>query len=178
MLSRLAIALIIAVGVATSGVRAGNGREGVERYHLRLPHLQQEYPTITLPETLRVDVVLGLNARRNHQPLARLVDIGPALAECLQKPAQPELSDQGPRREVTFVFSFRRDGSLIAPPRLTYSNPPEQTTNQRPFADAARAAIIGCAPFPFTPGFAAAIAGRPFAVRIIGRGDANRKAQQ
>jgi hypothetical protein len=163
----LAISLSLAAGAA--GVHA-NERDGFSRYHLHLPRLAPSYPTISLPETLRVDVRLGVDEAPTHTPLERLTDVGPALAQCLQNPNRPQLSQQNQHREVTFLFSFRRDGTLIAPPRLTHSEPPAQADHQRPFADAARAAILACAPFPFTARFASAIAGRPFAVRIIDQG--------
>jgi hypothetical protein len=159
--------LAVAAGIA--GAQA-NRHEGFSRYHLHLPRLTPNYPAVSLPETLRVDIRLGAEEAPVHTPLERLTDVGPALAQCLQNPNQPALSQPNQHRQVTFLFSFRRDGTLIAPPRLTYSEPPAQADHQRPFADAARAAIVACAPLPFTPRFASAIAGRPFAVRIIDQG--------
>jgi hypothetical protein len=147
------------------------GEEGFRRAHLHLPHLRVAIPELTLPETLRVNVWLDETPPAGDRPVDRLRDIGPALAQCL-RPLKPE---PGAHREVTFIFSFRRDGRLIAPPRLSYSNPPPQSDKQRPFAEAAQEAIADCAPLPFTPRFASAIAGRPFAVRIIDPGN-NRKA--
>jgi len=149
--------------------------EGFSRYHLHLPHLRPADPPISLPETLRVDIWLGEPGTAGHTPMERLTDIGPALAQCLQNNSQAPASEQGQHREVTFLFSFRRDGSLIAPPRLTHSDPSARSDRQRPFTDAARAAIVGCAPFPFTSRFASAIAGRPFAVRIIDQGRSNER---
>jgi hypothetical protein len=128
-------------------------------------------PELTLPETLRIDVRLDETPPSGDRPLDRLRDVGPALAQCLH----PLKEETGAHREVTFVFSFRRDGRLIAPPRLSYSDPPAQSNQQHPFAAAAQEAIVDCAPLPFTARFASAIAGRPFAVRIIDQGN-NRKA--
>jgi hypothetical protein len=169
MLNRRTVMVIMAL-LAPNVVEAG-ADGGFNRYHLHLPHLRQAFPDITLPETLQVNVMLGAPEAAVRRPLERLHDVGPAFAQCLQSPSLPRLSQPGRHREVTFLFSFRRDGSLIAPPRLTYSDPPAQAGNEPPFADAARAAIMGCVPLPFTPRFASAIAGRPFAVRIIDQGN-------
>jgi hypothetical protein len=162
--------MMLSVGTRPGGADAHDEHDGFSRYHLHLPRLRPSYPTLSLPETLRVDVRLRAEDAPGHIPLERLTDVGPALAQCLQNPGQPQLSEQNQHREVTFLFSFRRDGTLISPPRLTHSEPPAQADQPRPFADAARAAIVACAPFPFTARFASAIAGRPFAVRIIDQG--------
>jgi hypothetical protein len=168
--TQLGLAVAMLGGIGADGAHATGEGGGFSRYHLHLPRLRPTYPSISLPETLRVEVRLGDQEPPAHRPLERLTDVGPALAQCLQNPSPTPLSEQGEHREVTFLFSFRRDGSLIAPPRLTYSVPSAQSDSQRPFADAARAAIVGCAPLSFTARFASAIAGRPFAVRIIDQG--------
>jgi hypothetical protein len=169
--TQLGLAIMLAGVVGADVAQATGERDGFSRYHLHLPRLRPVYPSISLPETLRVDVRLDeQEPPPAHTPLERLTDIGPALAQCLQNPSQTPLSEQGQHREVTFLFSFRRNGSLMAPPRLTYSEPSAQSDRQQPFADAARAAIVGCAPLSFTASFASAIAGRPFAVRIIDQG--------
>ena len=168
--TQLGLAIMLLGPIGADVADATGERDGFSRYHLHLPHLRPADPSISLPQILRVDVRLGDQEPPGHTPLERLTDVGPALAQCLQNSSQTPLSEQGQHREVTFLFSFRRDGRLIAPPRLTYSEPPAQSDRQRPFADAARAAIVGCAPFPFTARFASAIAGRPFAVRIIDQG--------
>jgi len=69
--------------------------------------------------------------------------------------------------EYTVRFALKRDGAMIAPPRVTYAShdaPPEVRDVYR---DAVNAALACCIPLHFGDGMAGAIAGRPIAIRFV-----------
>ena len=68
-------------------------------------------------------------------------------------------------RDVTVRVSFRRDGSVIGRPAVTYSLPQRGEPEQERFIAALSAAITGCTPLPFSKPLGAAIAGRIFTFR-------------
>jgi hypothetical protein len=95
-------------------------------------------------------------------PLANADDIGRALLACWKPPAGSEGSF------VTLSFSFRRDGTLIGRPRPTVIDVAGDGEARRRFVDAAVAAIEGCVPLEFAPGFAAGVGGQVFTIRLSG----------
>src|SRR5207342_3108260 len=78
-------------------------------------------------------------------PLENVSDIGPALLRCWHPPAAPDGS------AVTLRFSFRRDGSLMGAPRVTYVGVDGGAKAEREFADSAVRAIEQCAPLELSP---------------------------
>ena len=69
--------------------------------------------------------------------------------------------------EYTVVFAFRRDGELIAPPRVTYSTHDVPVEVRDTYRDSVNAAFKRCTPMHFSNGMAGAIAGKPIAIRFI-----------
>jgi hypothetical protein len=69
--------------------------------------------------------------------------------------------------QYTVRFAFKRDGSLIAPPRRTYSSHDAPADVRDLYGDAADAAIKRCTPLHFSGMMGEAIAGRPIAVRFV-----------
>ena len=69
--------------------------------------------------------------------------------------------------EYTVVFAFRRDGELIAPPRVTYSTHDVPVEVRDSYRDSVNAALKRCTPMHFNSTMAGAIAGRPIAMRFI-----------
>lgn len=123
------------------------------------------YP-LSLPQTLRATVAVPLKDRPSA-PADTLSALYPALAACWRL---PPLSGgiRGPDVEVTARLSLRRDGSLIGPPRITYTTgvaPGDRKTLTR----ATLAALRQCTPARITPGLGRAIAGRPVALRFVYR---------
>jgi hypothetical protein len=96
-------------------------------------------------------------------PLENVSEIGPALIECWRPPAAPEGS------AVTLRFSFRRDGSLIGAPRVTYVGVAGSEKLQRAFADSAVRAIEACSPLELSPRFAATIGGKVYVMQFAVR---------
>jgi hypothetical protein len=69
--------------------------------------------------------------------------------------------------EYTIRFAFKRDGELIAPPRMTYSSPDAPADVRGIYRDAIDAALKRCTPLHFSKGMGGAIAGRPIAIRFV-----------
>jgi hypothetical protein len=69
--------------------------------------------------------------------------------------------------EYTIRFAFRRDGEITAPPRRTYSSHEAPDDVRNTYRDAVDAALKRCAPLHFSKDMAAAVAGRPIAIRFV-----------
>jgi hypothetical protein len=96
-------------------------------------------------------------------PLENVSEIGPALLRCWRPPAAPDGS------AVTLRFSFRRDGSLIGAPRVTYVGVDGGAKARREFADSAVHAIEECSPLELSPRFAATIGGKVYVMQFAVR---------
>lgn len=93
-------------------------------------------------------------------PLETVSDIGPALLRCWRPPAAPEGS------AVTLRFSFRRDGSLMGVPLVTYVGVNGSQKLKREFADSAVRAIEQCSPLELAPPLAATIGGQVYVMQF------------
>jgi hypothetical protein len=69
--------------------------------------------------------------------------------------------------EYTIRFAFKRDGEMIAPPRVTYSSHDAPSDVRDTYRDAVNAALARCIPLHFTDGMGGAVAGRPIAIRFV-----------
>jgi hypothetical protein len=69
--------------------------------------------------------------------------------------------------EYTIRFAFKRDGTMIAPPRMTYSTHEVPNETREVYRDAIDAALKRCTPLHFTADMAGAVAGRPIAIRFV-----------
>jgi hypothetical protein len=87
----------------------------------------------------------------------RLRHVFPAVRACWEPP-----SSGG---EVTFRFSFRRDGAMLGEPRLTYASGDGEAREK--LIASVKDAFSRCLPLPFTDGFGGAVAGRPFTIRFV-----------
>lgn len=91
-------------------------------------------------------------------PLARYSEVGPAA--CWRPPKDSA------GMEITLIFSFKRDGTLLGEPRIGFSKLLGDQDLQKRFVASALTALARCAPLKFSPGLAGAIAGRPFSMRF------------
>jgi hypothetical protein len=89
--------------------------------------------------------------------------VGPYLDECVTRGLRGQGFAQ--RRDATLRLSFRRDGTIIGEPVITYSWPRQDEPEQERFIAALRGAFRSCAPLPFSKGLGAAIAGKIFTFR-------------
>lgn len=94
------------------------------------------------------------------EQLASMNDVGAALQACWTPPAGVE------NASVTLSFSFKRDGSLIGPPKATAINFDGDDQARKAFVDAAVAAVQGCVPLDFSPAIADGIAGGVYTMQF------------
>ena len=87
-------------------------------------------------------------------------DVGEAIQACWTPPA-----DAG-NSTVTLSFSFKRDGSLIGPPRPTAAKVAGDDKARKAFIDAAIAAVKNCTPLTLSPTLAKGIGGNVFTLQL------------
>ena len=105
-------------------------------------------------------VVLAGGYPSNAAPLDTMGDVGDAIQACWTPPA-----DAG-NASVTLSFSFKRDGTLIGPPRPTAIKVDGDALAKKSFVDAAVAALQKCLPLSFSPKLAQGVAGNVFTLRF------------
>jgi hypothetical protein len=93
-------------------------------------------------------------------PLNTMDEVGAAIRACWVAPTDSKDSF------VTLVFSFKRDGTLIAPPRPSGISVDGDADAKKKFVDAAIAAVEQCAPLEFAPALAQGIGGRVFTMQF------------
>jgi hypothetical protein len=87
-----------------------------------------------------------------------------ALRSCWQPPPKDEARHG---MEYTIRFAFRRNGEMVAPPRMTYASHDAPAEMRDRYRDAIDAALKRCTPLHFTAAMGGAVAGRPIAIRFI-----------
>ncbi|WP_182548883.1 hypothetical protein [Phyllobacterium myrsinacearum] len=108
-------------------------------------------------------------------PLNSMDDVGKALQACWTAPSGSQKST------VTLRFSFKRDGSLIGPPRTTAIDfEGNDAAARKSFVDAAISAVKDCTPLSLSPELAQGIGGQVFTMQFASPdacgGDCNREA--
>ena len=93
-------------------------------------------------------------------PLNTMDEVGAAIRACWNAPAGSKGSF------VTLSFSFRRDGTLIGPPRPSGISVAGDAEAKKQFVDAAIAAVQSCVPLEFSPALAAGIGGQVFTLQF------------
>jgi len=122
-----------------------------------------------LGEDLRLTIVSDddsapAGANDIEQPLDSIGAMFAALRACWVPPPQDEARHG---MQYTVRFAFKRDGDLMAPPRLTYASHDAPADVRAIYRDAIDAALKRCTPLHFTDGMGGAVAGRPIAVRFV-----------
>jgi hypothetical protein len=87
-----------------------------------------------------------------------------ALRACWQPPPKDEARHG---MEYTVRFAFKRDGDIVAPPRMTYVSHDAPAEVRDKYRGAIDAALKRCTPLPFTDAMGGAVAGRPIAIRFV-----------
>jgi hypothetical protein len=87
-----------------------------------------------------------------------------ALRACWVPPPQEAAR---PGTQLSVRFAFKRNGEMIAPPRVTYVSPGVPQETREVYLQAVTAALKRCTPLEFTDAMAGAIAGRPIAIRFV-----------
>ncbi|RNJ43333.1 hypothetical protein B5V01_19670 [Mesorhizobium erdmanii] len=88
-------------------------------------------------------------------------DVGDAIQACWTPP--PDAGNS----TVTLSFSFKRDGSLIGPPRPTAAKVAGDDKARKAYIDAAIAAVKNCTPLSLSPALAQGIGGNVFALQLV-----------
>jgi hypothetical protein len=81
----------------------------------------------------------------------------------------PPPSQANPDLEITVIVSFRRDGTILGHPKITYESEQATDKDRLMYRIAVMETLQRCTPMPFTEGMAGAVAGRPFAVKFHNR---------
>jgi hypothetical protein len=102
-------------------------------------------------------------AKPDHD-LDTIGDLFAALRACWTPPAA-DVAHAG--MEMSMRFSFKRDGELIGPPRMTYATPNVPSRTRDVYRHAINDALSQCAPLAMTSGLGGAIAGRPIMIRYV-----------
>ena len=97
-------------------------------------------------------------------PSNSIRDMFAALRSCWVPPPKEEARHG---MEYTIRFAFKRDGTVIAPPRMTYSSHDAPSAVRDVYRDAIDEALKRCTPLHFSGGMAGAVAGRPIAIRFV-----------
>jgi hypothetical protein len=100
----------------------------------------------------------------DEHPLDSIRDMFAALRACWVPPPKEEARHG---MEYTIRFAFKRDGTVIAPPRMTYSSHDAPSEVRDVYRNAIDAALNRCTPLHFSGGMAGAVAGRPIAIRFV-----------
>jgi hypothetical protein len=104
------------------------------------------------------------NAAADDHTLDSIGDMFAALRDCWVPPAK-DAARHG--MEYTIRFAFKRDGEMVAPPRMTYASHDASTDVRKVYRDAIDAALKRCTPLHLTAGMGGAVAGRPIAIRFV-----------
>ena len=99
-----------------------------------------------------------------EQTLDTIREMFAALRACWVPPPKDEARHG---MEYTVRFALKRDGEIIAPPRVTYSSHDAPAAVRDLYRDAVNAALSRCTPLHFSKGMGGAIAGRPIAIRFV-----------
>ncbi|CAN7157393.1 hypothetical protein [Mesorhizobium sp. LjNodule214] len=105
-------------------------------------------------------VLIAAGGQSNAASLNTMNDVGTAIQACWTPPA-----DTG-NSTVTLSFSFKRDGTLIGPPKPTAVKVAGDEKARKAFVDAATAALRNCLPLSFSPALAKGIAGNVFTLQF------------
>ena len=104
------------------------------------------------------------NNGSEDRKLDTIRDMFAALRACWEPPPKDEARHG---MEYTVRFAFKRDGEIIAPPRMTYATHDAPAGVRDKYRGAIDAALKRCTPLHFTDAMGGAVAGRPIAIRFV-----------
>jgi hypothetical protein len=133
----------------------------------RGPCLPYDLPPIGEDWRLTIETTDDNAANINGAEQPELDSIGAmfaALRACWVPPPKDEARHG---MEYTIRFAFKRDGEIVAPPRVTYASHDAPADARDIYRDAVNAALKRCTPLHFTDGMGGAVAGRPIAIRFV-----------
>lgn len=128
-----------------------------------LPPLGQDL-RLTIVSTDEEDSPVENGRDGEEHALNSIRDMFGALRACWVPPPKPQARHG---MEYTIRFALKRDGTLVAPPRMTYSSHDVPAAMRDTYRTAIDAALKRCTPLHLSMGMAGAVAGRPIAVRFV-----------
>jgi len=93
--------------------------------------------------------------------------IGDLFAELRSCWSPPPADSAAEGMQMTVRFSFKRDGAIIAAPRLTFATVGASADTRATYLKAINASLDACVPLKFTHSLGGALAGRPIAIRYV-----------
>ena len=102
-------------------------------------------------------------ARPDHD-LDTIGDLFAKLRSCWSPPPADSAAEG---MQMTVRFSFKRDGGIIAAPRLTFATAGSSADTRATYLKAINASLDACVPLKFTDSLGGALAGRPIAIRYV-----------
>jgi hypothetical protein len=117
---------------------------------------------------LAASVFLAMNFAAQAEP-AQVDNIKQAFARFRRCWKPPSASQANPDVEITAIVTFKRDGSILGHPKITYESEQASDHDRLIYRIAVMEALQRCTPMPFTDAMGGAIAGRPFAIRFQNR---------
>ena len=116
------------------------------------------------------------DAAKYQKPDHDLDTIGDLFAALRSCWSPPPADDAREGMQMSVLFSFKRSGEIIAPPRVTYStrDVPQQT--REVYRKAITASLDACVPLKFTGGLGGALAGRPIMIRYVDNRDLGKQS--
>jgi len=100
-------------------------------------------------------------------------DLFAALRACWSPPSA-DAAREG--MQMSVLFSFKRSGEIIAPPRVTFSTRDVPQATRELYRNAITSSLNACMPLKFTGGLAGALAGRPIMIRYVDNRDLGRQS--
>lgn len=113
--------------------------------------------------------------RRPDHDLNTITDLFAALRSCWSPPPA-EAAREGMQMSVR--FSFKRNGDMIAAPRVTFATSGVPADTRATYLKAINASLDACLPLKFTAGLGGALAGRPIAIRYVDNRALGKTSQQ
>ena len=99
-----------------------------------------------------------------EKPVNSIGEMYAALRTCWMPPPK-DSAHHG--MEYTVRFALKRDGEIIAPPRVTYSSHDAPAGVRDVYRDAVNAALGRCTPLHLSDRMGRPVAGRPIAIRFV-----------
>ena len=100
-------------------------------------------------------------------------DLFAALRSCWSPPPA-DAAREG--MQMSVLFSFKKSGAMIAPPRMTFATHDAPADVRNTYLKAINASLSGCEPLKFTAGLGGAIAGRPIMIRYVDNRDLEKQS--
>jgi hypothetical protein len=107
------------------------------------------------------------DAAKYQRPDHDLDTIGDLFSELRSCWSPPPADAAQAGMQMTVRFSFKRDGEIIAAPRMTFATAGASTDVRGAYLKAINASLDACTPLKFSGDLGGALAGRPIAIRYV-----------